>query len=261
MTKQLQGKVALVTGGSSGIGKAIAELLAQNGASVVIGDMNEATGRKAADEITSRGGRAVFCDLNVADESAWKKAMGFIEKTFDRLDIAVNDAGILVEDNAETVTLENLKKLEAINIDGVVLGTKYEIEFMKRNRTPDGKPAGGSIIEMCSSSALVGIPNLASYSVTKGAILAYTRSAAIHCAKAGTHIRVNCVCPGYIETPMVAQMTKTNPEEYARLVALHPMGRLGTPEEVAQGVLYLASPTSSFTTGTNLVIDGGYTEH
>lgn len=252
---RISGKIALVTSGASGIGKGIATLLAKEGAKVIVDDLNPTAGEAVIDEIRKAGGNACFLPLNVAKEDEWKKTMAAIKEHDGRLDIVVNNAGIAYEGTVETTSLEDWRRVESINLDGVFLGTKYAIEAMRELNGGDG----GSIVNMCSSSALVGIPNLTAYGATKGGVKMLTKSAALHCARSGYKIRVNSVCPGYIWTPLVEELTRTNKEAYNHLVDIHPLGHLGTPEDVAYGVLYLASSESKFVTATELVIDGGYT--
>lgn len=251
---RISGKIALVTGGAMGIGKATALRLAKEGAKVILGDLNPEAGQATVEEIRKAGGEACFLPLNVAKEEDWKKTMAAIKEHDGRLDIAVNNAGIAYEGTVETTSLEDWRRVESINLDGVFLGTKYAIELMKEN----GKE-GGSIINMCSSSGIVGIPNLTAYGASKGGVKMFTKSAALHCARSGYNIRVNSVCPGYIWTPLVEELTRTNKDAYDRLVAVHPLGHLGDADDVAYGILYLASHESKFVTATELVIDGGYT--
>lgn len=251
---RILGKVALVTGGAMGIGKGTALVLAKEGAKIVLGDLNPEAGQATVDEIRAAGGEASFIQLNVAKEEEWQKTMMAIKEQYGRLDIAVNNAGIAYEGTVETTSLDDWRRVEAINLDGVFLGTKYAIELMKEN----GKD-GGSIVNMCSSSGIVGIPNLTAYGASKGGVKMFTKSTALHCARSGYNIRVNSVCPGYIWTPLVEELTRTNKDAYDRLVAVHPLGHLGDTDDVAYGILYLASNESKFVTATELVIDGGYT--
>ena len=173
---------------------------------------------------------------------------------FGQLDIVVNNAGVALGANVEDTTLDDWRKLMSINLDGVFLGTKCAIAAMKDH--------GGSIINLSSIEGLIGDPNLAAYNASKGGVRIFTKSAALHCAKAGYKIRVNSVHPGYIWTPMVEGYVgaSADPEATkAALAALHPLGHIGEPDDIAYGVLYLASDESKFVTGAELVIDGGYT--
>lgn len=252
---RLQNKVALVTGGSVGLGRAQAMLMAQEGAKVVITDIKEADGLELVDEIKSKNGKAIFIKHDVAEESEWKQVMDQAIEKYGRLDILVNNAGVALAKNVEETTLEEWRWLMSINLDGVFLGTKYGIMTMK-------KYGGGSIINLSSIEGLIGDPNLAAYNASKGGVRIFTKSAALYCAQKGYNIRINSVHPGYIWTPMVENFLKSQGDvESGRkaLDALHPIGHIGEPDDIAYGVLYLASDESKFVTGTELVIDGGYT--
>ncbi|AHI24784.1 3-beta hydroxysteroid dehydrogenase [Komagataeibacter xylinus] len=252
---RVSGKVALVTGASRGIGKATALLLAREGAKVVVADLKADEGQAVVAEITNAGGEALFVPLNVAAEDDWKQAMAAIAARFGRLDIAVNNAGILYSGSVETTSLADWRRVQSVNLDGVFLGTRYAVEAMK----PHG---GGSIINLSSIEGLVGDPTLAAYNASKGGVRLFTKSAALHCAKQGYKIRVNSIHPGYIWTPMVQGFTKETPDQAAarqKLVDLHPLGHLGEPDDIAYGIVFLASDESKFMTGSELVIDGGYT--
>jgi NAD(P)-dependent dehydrogenase (short-subunit alcohol dehydrogenase family) len=173
---------------------------------------------------------------------------------FGRLDIAVNNAGVALAGDVEHASLEQWRWLMSINLDGVFLGAKHAIAAMKRT--------GGSIINISSIEGIIGDANLAAYNASKGGVRIFTKSAALYCAKAGYKIRVNSIHPGYIWTPMVEQLLQTQPDPEAAkayIAGLHPAGRLGEPDDIAYGVLYLASDESKFVTGAELVIDGGYT--
>ncbi|GAB31505.1 3-beta hydroxysteroid dehydrogenase [Acetobacter pasteurianus] len=249
---RVAGKVAIVSGAANGIGKATAQLLAKEGAKVVIGDLKEEDGQKAVAEIKAAGGETAFVKLNVTDEAAWKAAIEQTLKLYGRLDIAVNNAGIAYSGSVESTSLEDWRRVQSINLDGVFLGTQVAIEAMK-------KSGGGSIVNLSSIEGLIGDPMLAAYNASKGGVRLFTKSAALHCAKSGYKIRVNSVHPGYIWTPMVAGLTKEDAAARQKLVDLHPIGHLGEPNDIAYGILYLASDESKFVTGSELVIDGGYT--
>lgn len=250
---RVAGKVALVTGGALGLGKAAAEMLAREGAKVVVTDINVEEGRKVAQGIQSNGGQALFVEHDAGSEEHWQAAIKAALDAFGRLDILVNNAGIGSLANVEDTTLDMWRKTQRVNLDGVFLGTKYGIEAMR-------KSGGGSIINLSSIEGLVGDPNLAAYNASKGGVRIFTKSAALHCARQKYGIRINSVHPGYIWTPMVEAVTQgTGTEKYQSLVDLHPVGHLGEPDDIAYGILYLASDESKFVTGTELVIDGGYT--
>jgi 3(or 17)beta-hydroxysteroid dehydrogenase len=252
---RVAGKVALVTGGGLGLGRASALLLAREGAKVVVTDVKEAEGRAAADDIIDAGGEAIFIRHDVVSEAEWAGAIEMALSRFAKLDILVNNAGVALGADVETTTLEQWRWLMSINLDGVFLGTKCAIPAMR-------KSGGGSIVNLSSIEGLIGDPNLAAYNASKGGVRIFTKSAALHCAKAGYKIRVNSVHPGYIWTPMVENYLAAQPDPAGAKLALcglHPIGHLGEPDDIAYGVLYLASDESKFVTGAELVIDGGYT--
>ena len=252
---RLQDKVAIVTGGSLGLGKAQALLMASEGANIVVTDVKETDGREVVDEIKSKNGKAIFIKHDVAEEKDWKTVMEHAVEKFGKVDIVVNNAGVALAKNVEDTTLEEWRWLMSINLDGVYLGTKYGILSMK-------KSGGGSIINLSSIEGLIGDPNLAAYNASKGGVRIFTKSAALYCAQKRYNIRINSVHPGYIWTPMVENFLKSQGDvEKGRkaLDQLHPIGHVGEPYDIAYGVLYLASDESKFVTGTELVIDGGYT--
>lgn len=250
---RVQGKVAIVSGAALGIGKATAQLLAQEGACVVVGDINKEEGEKTVSEIEGKGGKAQFFTLDVSKEEDWKAVVEAALAAFGRLDVVVNNAGIAYSGTVESTSLEAWRRVQSINLDGVFLGTKYAIEGIRKHA------GGGSIINLSSIEGLIGDPGLAAYNASKGGVRIFTKSSALHCAKAGYNIRVNSVHPGYIWTPMVEGLTQEDEAARQRLVDLHPIGHLGAPEDIAYGILYLASDESKFITGSELVIDGGYT--
>ena len=251
---RVAGKVAMVTGAASGLGKATALLLAKEGAKTVVSDINEADGRKVAAEIKREGGEAIFVKHDVTSESSWSSV---IEKTlarFGKLDILVNNAGVQIIKEIEKLTLEEWRWLMSVNLDGVFLGTKYAIGAMK-------KCGRGSIINMSSAAGIIGtVDKTSAYCASKGAVRLFTKAAALECSKAGLNynIRVNSVHPGVIETPLVLKMQQ-DPAVRETLQKVHPIGFLGQPIDVAYGVLYLASDESRLVTGSELVIDGGWT--
>ena len=251
---RVDGKVALVTGGALGLGRAAAELLAREGAKVAVTDLMDAEGRAVVDQIGLAGGEAIYIHHDVAQEADWARAVAETLTRFGRLDVVVNNAGVALAGSVEDCTLEQWRWLMSINLDGVFLGTKHGVAAMKGH--------GGSIINLSSIEGLIGDPNLAAYNASKGGVRIFTKSAALHCAKAGYKIRVNSIHPGYIWTPMVEGYIagQADPDEAKLAVAgLHPLGHLGEPDDIAFGVLYLASDESKFMTGSELVIDGGYT--
>lgn len=259
MTGQVEGKVALVTGGASGIGRAIAELLAEEGASVVVTDVDELKGPEVVAGISKSGRDAVFLHQDVSSEPRWVEVIGAVERRFGRLDVMVSNAGIGIgAPSIVEMSLDDWRRQTAINLDGVFLSVKYSLPLMRRS-------GGGSIIMMSSLAGLRGSPTLAGYSATKGAVRLFAKSIAMECASAGDGIRVNSVHPGIIDTPIWGkipaggnaggQNAPIDCEVLAQLAT--PLGRAGSAREIAQGVLYLASDASSYVTGTELVIDGG----
>jgi NAD(P)-dependent dehydrogenase (short-subunit alcohol dehydrogenase family) len=259
MAGQVEGKVALVTGGASGIGEATAELLAKEGASVVITDMDELRGPEVAKRITKAGGKAIFLEQDVTSEERWVEIVSEIARRFGRLDVLVSNAGIgiavpLISD----MTLADWRKQNAVNLDGVFLSVKHSLPLMR-------KTGGGSIIMMSSLAGLRGAAGLAGYSATKGGVRLFAKSIAMECAAVGDGIRVNSVHPGIIDTPIWGKIpmgaagnqgnAPIDPEERAKIAT--PLGRAGQASEIAAGVLYLASDASRYVTGTELVIDGG----
>jgi NAD(P)-dependent dehydrogenase (short-subunit alcohol dehydrogenase family) len=259
MTGQVQGKVAVVTGGASGIGAAVADLLAREGASVAVTDIDDFRGPELVAAIKKAGHEAVFLHHDVTSEERWVEVVSEVEKRFGRLDILVSNAGIGISvPSIVDMSLEDWRRQTAINLDGVFLSVKHCLPAMRRT-------GGGSIIMMSSLAGLRGSQTLAGYCATKGGVRLFAKAIAMECAAMGDGVRVNSVHPGIIDTPiwgkipMEASGTGRNapidPEERARLAT--PLGRAGHALEIAQGVLYLASDASSYVTGTELVIDGG----
>lgn len=258
--QQLEGKVAFITGGASGIGAACARRLAAEGARVVFSDLDEANGEALAADIAAQGGVARFLRQDVADEAGWLAVMDTIEDDFGRLDIAVANAGIAVFGPVVSMTLADFRRQNAVNLDGVFLTAKHVIPAMRRCG------GGGSLILMSSVAGLRGAANLAGYSASKGAVRLFAKSVAMECAMAGDRIRVNSVHPGIIVTPIWDKAAlptggglgiPLDPHELARLGV--PLGVAAEPDEIAQGVLFLASDASRHMTGAELVIDGGMT--
>jgi len=259
MAGQVEGKVALVTGGASGIGEAIVELFAREGATVIITDIDELRGPELATRVTKAGGKAIFLQQDVTSEDRWIEIVADIAKGYGRLDIMVSNAGIgIAVPSITDMTLADWRKQNAINLDGVFLSVKHCLPLMRKH-------GGGSIVMMSSLAGLRGAPGLSAYSATKGGVRLFAKSIAMECAAAGDGIRVNSVHPGIIDTPIwgkiptgatgASQNAPIDPEERAKVAT--PLGRAGQAAEIASGVLYLASDASRYVTGSELVIDGG----
>lgn len=246
---RLEGKVALISGGARGQGAVEAKLFASEGASVVIGDILDDLGRQVEAEIAESGGSATYVHLDVTSESQWNDAVSAAVERYGKLDILVNNAGILIRAGVEDTTGEDWDRIMDINGKGVFLGTKAAIPAMR-------DAGGGSIINISSVAGLQGSPASAAYSSTKGAVRILTKSTAVQYAKEG--IRCNSVHPGIIHTDMTRDTLDT-PEGERDWRERVPMGRIGASEDVAKGVMFLASDESSYMTGSELVIDGGIT--
>ncbi len=255
---RVKGKIALVTGGASGLGAASARLLAAQGAVVVLADLNDAAGEGVLREIEAQGGSGAYFHLDVTSEENWVSVMAAIRQSFGRLNIAVNCAGTNIARSFPTdTTLADWRLLMSVNLDGVFLGTKHSLAAMEQS-----DPVNGSIINISSILGLIGIGDIAPYSASKGGVRLYSKSVALACADRRLNVRVNTIHPGFIDTPLLQKSMRrfADMEEAKRVYdALAPVGRLGQPEDVAYGVLYLASDESKFVTGAELVIDGGYT--
>jgi NAD(P)-dependent dehydrogenase (short-subunit alcohol dehydrogenase family) len=255
LAEGLQGKVALVTGGANGIGRACAERLARDGALVLVADVQAASATAVAATIGRAGGRAEALALDVTSEAAWIEAIGQVRARHGRLDVLVNNAGIALGCPMLAMSLADFRRQMAVNVEGVFLGCKHAIPLMRES-------GGGSIVNMSSTAGLRGSPNMAGYSASKGAVRLFSKAVATECANAKDGIRVNSVHPGIIETdlwatvnPPSAKGGKPNLDEISgRLV---PLGFKGLPEDIANGVAWLASDESRYVTGTELVIDGG----
>ncbi len=249
----LGGKVAVITGGGSGIGQAIASTFARQGASAVVLDVDERAARETAEAITSAGGRAYANVCDVADAANVRAAFNAIVRDHGRLDILVNNAGIAHVGNIEQTPEEDLDRLYRVNIKGVYLCSQAAVPVMVRQ-------GGGVILNMASITSLIGVAERFAYSMSKGAVLTMTKSVAIDYMK--QNVRCNCICPARIHTPFIdGYVSKTYPgreEEILReLSAYQPMGRMGTPDEVASLALYLCSDEASFVTGQAYPLDGG----
>jgi 3(or 17)beta-hydroxysteroid dehydrogenase len=249
---RVQDKVALVTGGASGIGRATAQLLLKEGATVIVTDLD---GRESESTVSALGRHVSFRVLDVTREDAWIDATDAVVDEFGRLDVLVNNAGIALLKDIETTRLEEWRNLMAVNLDGPFLGCKHAVRVMKDH-------GGGSIVNLSSIAGIVGYGGLTAYCASKGGVRLLTKSVALHCARKGYNIRCNSVHPSFVDTPMLKTMVATarDPERMqANWTAAAPLGRLAQPIEVAQTILFLASDESTFTTGAELVVDGGLT--
>lgn len=249
-TGRLAGKVALVTGGASGIGEATCRRMAAEGAQVLVADVAVDRAERVAKEIAD----AAAVSLDVTRESDWEAAVATAEERFGRLDVLMNCAGISVPAPIDELTLEAWRETMTVNAEGVFLGCRYGIEALRR-------AGGGSIINVASIFGVAGGARHAAYSASKGAVRMLTKSVALRCAEAGWNIRCNAIHPGAIETPIMDPMFEAAADRDALLAAFaaqHPMGRVGQPEEVAEVAVFLASDESSFVTGAEIAVDGGY---
>ena len=254
---RVEGKVAIVSGAASGIGRASARALAAAGAKVMVSDIDEAGGAAVVAEIEADGGDAAFLGHDVTDEAAWQAVVAETEARWGSLHILVNNAGIGIACSVVEMSLEDWRRQTAINIDGVFLGTKHAIPAMRRS-------GGGSIVNISSVAGLQGSAFLAGYCATKGAVRLFTKAVALECAAAGDNIRVNSVHPGIIDTPIWTKILSgglaggaNTLDPDAMSEAAVPLRRAGQAEDVADGVLFLASDAARYITGSELVIDGG----
>jgi len=250
-------KVAIVTGGASGIGRETAQALAKCGGKVAIADINQSGAEQVAAEIAEAGGEALAVPLDVADEASWQAAVEAVVAHFGRLDILVNSAGVELMKSIADTSLEDFRWLMAINVDGVFLGIKYALPAMRDS-------GGGAIVNISSVAGINGYARQAAYCASKGGVRLLTKATAIEAATHGYNVRVNSVHPGVIDTPMARQFLEDKSAEQAEmtwqtLTNMHPIGRMGTVSDIANAILFLASDLSAFMTGAELVVDGGIT--
>lgn len=269
-TMSLHDRVALVTGAADGIGAAVARTLAAAGATVVVTDLGSQTAKAEAvlADIGARGGRAEFVALDVGDERHWQEAMAGIERRHGGLDVLVNNAGVVLVKPLEEISLDELRWISRTNIEGVFLGIRSALPLMKPRAAR--RDAGGSIVNFSSAMGIKGYPFGSLYSMTKGAIRLLSKSLALEFAQLGYNIRVNSVHPGLVDTTMVARETeklsqlgvmgtRTPQEMRQAFERLNPLGRLGSTQEIANAVLFLASDLSTFVNGAEMTVDGGET--
>jgi NAD(P)-dependent dehydrogenase (short-subunit alcohol dehydrogenase family) len=261
---RVKGKIALVTGAASGIGRGCAQLLAREGAAVVATDVQDDAGRDCAAAIKKAGGDAVYLHHDVASEDGWTSVIAEVKQRFGRLDVLVNNAGIAIATLVTEMSLADWRRQESINLDGVFLGVKHALPLMRAS-------GGGSIVNISSLAGIKGAAGLAGYCATKGGVRLFTKAVAMECAAAKDKVRVNSVHPGIIETAIWGSIAEgmpigsasttrqgaNAPDLDALSATVVPTGVKGLPEDIAAGVLYLASDDSRYVTGTELVIDGG----
>ena len=253
--QRLRDRVCAVTGGAYGIGRATCVRLAQEGARVAVLDIADEAGRAVRDELTADGAEAEYWHLDVTDEAAVQEVLTSVADRFGRLDVLVNNAGIAGTNKAtHEITAEEWNQVIAVNVSGVFYATKAAIPLMR-------KAGGGSIVNLSSIYGIIGAPDIPPYHASKGAVREMSKTDALFYAEEG--IRVNSVHPGFIWTPLVEQLAEASPEgkdAFRRhLDGLHALGHVGEPEDIAAGIAYLASDDAKFVTGSELVIDGGYT--
>jgi 3(or 17)beta-hydroxysteroid dehydrogenase len=247
---RVDGKVAIVTGGASGIGRGCAQRLAAEGATVVIADRNEVAGAAVSGELG-----VLFLPLDVTDEAGWSRVIAETVKRFGRIDILVNSAGIAIFSDIEHTTLEDWRLVNRVNSEGTFLGCRAAVIAMKGT-------GGGSIINLSSVAGLIGVPDAPAYCASKGAVRLLTKSVALHAARNGLNIRCNSVHPSFIDTPMCEGVVAQSPDPTKTRKAFEraaPLGRIGHVEDVAHLVVFLASDESRFITGAELCVDGGLT--
>lgn len=253
---RFSGKVAMITGAGSGIGLATAERFAQEGGAVVMTDIDAGRVKQEAQRLVQAGYAARAIVHDVTSEEAWNRAMAEAVSWQGKIDVLVNNAGIALLGTVEDSSFEDWRKTMAVNLDGVFLGTQKAIQAMKTS--------GGSIINISSIEGIIGEPMIAAYNASKGGVRILTKSAALHCAQQGYPIRVNSVHPGFVVTPMVSGAVALMGSEMGtafqqEVIKRTPMGRLAQPSEIAGTIAFLASEDASYMTGSELIVDGGYT--
>lgn len=255
MNYDFSGKVALVTGGAAGMGLAAVQAYAKAGAAVAVADVDEQAAKQVAEQLVSEGHKAIAIKCDVADEAQVKAMIDTVVANFGQLDAAFNNAGVQAPDGATDIadtTAEQYDFVHGINLRGIWNCLKYELLQMRQQ-------GSGTIVNNSSIGGIIGLPGRAIYHATKHGVLGMTKSAALEYAAKG--IRINAICPGTIETPMVRKMLDEEPDLMKELAKVQVIGRLGQPEEIAAAVMWLSSPESSFVIGHSLVLDGGFTVH
>jgi NAD(P)-dependent dehydrogenase (short-subunit alcohol dehydrogenase family) len=244
---KLSGQVVIVTGGASGIGEAGAREAVKEGAYVLVADLNDSLGEELVKELNANGKKAVYQHVDVSKEDQVEAMVERAVAEFGKLDVVFNNAGINIQVASDEMSYETFRQVTAVNLDGVFLVAKHAVRQMKKN-------GGGAIVNTASIFGHVGFPNLAPYQCAKGGVRIMTKGLAVEFAK--DNIRVNSISPAFINTPLIDTLDE---ETISTLVSLHPVGRLGMPEEVAKVFVFLASDDASYVTGTDLLVDGGYT--
>jgi NAD(P)-dependent dehydrogenase (short-subunit alcohol dehydrogenase family) len=263
---RLDGKVALISGAARGIGGETAQLMAQAGAKVVVADVLDELGRQTADAIGASGSQSEYVHLDVTREDDWVAAVNLATSKFDRLDILVNNAGVFIGKGIEEISLDEWNRLVAVNMTGVFLGTKLAAPALRE--AANSSEHGSAIVNLASIAGIVGSQLDPLYSMTKGGVTLFTKSAALEFARKGYRIRVNSIHPGVIQTDMGeqtfvarAQRTGSNDTTTARKVVTDsvPWGRMGVPMDIAKGIVFLASDDAGYMNGAGLIVDGGLT--
>lgn len=245
-------KVALVTGGGRGIGAACCNALAEQGAAVLVADIDVETAREVVREISASGGKALALELDVTSENAWSSSLEIVRSEFGQLDILVNNAGIISLRSVEDESLENWQKVMSVNVEGTFLGIRECMKIMRESN-------GGSVVNLSSIAGIVGNAQNAAYAASKGAVRLLTKSAALHGASLANKIRVNSVHPGFVATPMLANLENSGIDLEEAIRQQIPLGHMAEPEDIADAVVFLASDKARYITGSELVVDGGLT--
>lgn len=245
---RLTGKLALITGGASGMGEATLRRFVAEGAEVVFTDVQREKG-----ETVAKDAGAWFLPQDVSQQADWIRVMAALEERYGRLDVVMNNAGIVAQQDIEQLDLETWHRILGVNLTGVMLGCQHGIAQMRKN--PEGP--GGSIINVASTSAFAGLPSDPAYTASKGAVRSLTKSVAVHCARAGLQIRCNAIVPGAIETGITLPLAEAFPEVRKAFEAMSPFGRMGVGADIAAMAVFLASDESTFCTGAEYLVDGG----